>query len=395
MHFPRMGVPARTRTGRRGQGLRGQCRVALFTNRSCPALLLLFGVAGMMLAGIFPRSLSAQAAPSITNGEKLPNAPNPAGQADGAASKADSATLSGTVLDTNGSEVQGATVTLSPASGNGRPISLKSGSNGEFTFAALPAGRFTLKVSGKGWGTYVSPVIQLHAGEFRLVRDVRLPLATSAVVRVEADPEVLAEEQVKIAEQQRVMGIFPNFYTSYDWNAPPLGPKQKYELAFRSMIDPVTFLSAAGIAGAEQYVNAFSGYGGGFSGYAKRYGATYGSALTAHLLGYAVLPSIFHQDPRYFYRGTGTVTSRAMYAISAAVMTRTDSGRWRPAYAHILGSFAAGGLTNLYYPQADRGASLTFINGALSVASYAGDNLVREFIIKKFTTKAKASATQP
>ncbi len=268
----------------------------------------------------------------------------------------------------------------------------QSDSNGEFTFTGMPSGNFELVVSGEGWGTFVSPEIQLHPGDFHIVPNVVLPLTASAVVRVVADRDQLAEEQVHIAEQQRVLKIFPNFYSSYDWNAPPMGTKQKFQLSLRSLTDPVTFAGVAVTAGFEQQANLFPGYGTGAQGYAKRFGAAYADDFTANLLAYAVFPSVFHQDPRYFYRGTGSFGSRALYAISAAVMARGDTGRWEPNYSYILGSFAAGGISNLYYPASDRGAKLTALNGLVDIGEHAGSNLIREFVLKRFTSRARGDS---
>ncbi|MGA8672384.1 MAG: carboxypeptidase-like regulatory domain-containing protein [Terracidiphilus sp.] len=338
-----------------------------------------------------PLVLAGQQAPAVANDRELPNAPGAAaaflapdrGTPVGMASAA----ISGTVLDANGSEVQDAHVVLNSLAGS-EIRSEQSGSNGEFTFTGLPPGDFKLTVSGQGWGTFVSPEIQLHPGDFHFVPNVVLPLTASATVRVVANSDELAEEQVHIAEQQRVLGVLPNFYSSYDWNAPPMGSKQKFQLVFRSLSDPMTFVGAASIAGIEQQANVFSGYGTGAQGYAKRFGAAYADDFTADTLAHAVYPSLFHQDPRYFYRGSGSIGSRALYAISAAVRTRGDNGRWEPNYSYILGSFTAGGISNLYYPAADRGAMLTVVNGLVDIAEHAGTNLVREFVLKRFTSRA-------
>jgi len=108
------------------------------------------------------------------------------------------------------------------------------------------------------------------------------------------------------------VAFIPNFYSTYDWNAPPMGAKQKFQLSNRSIIDPVSFLTVAGIAGAEQYKNVIPAYGGGIEGYGKRYGAALANRVSGTLLGKAVYPSIFHQDPRYFYKGKGSIRSRAL-----------------------------------------------------------------------------------
>jgi len=319
----------------------------------------------------------------------------PATQDPGGAAVKGTAEISGTVLDANGSSVQDAHVELKNLNGT-EPRCEQSGSNGEFTFVDLPAGAFSIVVSGRGWGTFTSPEIELHAGDFRLVSNVILPLTLSTVVRVAANREELAEEQVHIAEQQRVLGVFPNFSSSYDWNAPPLGSKEKFQLALRSLLDPMAFVGAGAAAGLQQEANQFPGYGTGADGYAKRFGAVYTNDFTARMLAHAVFPSLLHQDPRYFYKGTGGIRSRAFYAISAAVMTRGDDGRWEPNYSYLLGVFAAGGISNLYYPPQNRGALLTFTNGLVDVGNDAAGNLLREFVLKRFTSKARLNgAGQP
>jgi hypothetical protein len=191
---------------------------------------------------------------------------------------------------------------------------------------------------------------------------------------------------VQIAEGQRVLGVIPNFYSAYDWNAPPMLAKQKYHLAFRSLFDPVSFLEVAGIAGAEQYEGVFPAYGSGIVGYGKRYGAAFANHASGDILGRAVYPAIFHQDPRYFYKGNGSFGSRALYAVSAAVIARGDNGRWEPSYSSILGNFTAGAISNLYYPASDRGASLVLYNGLADIGATAAGNLIREFLLKDITS---------
>ncbi|HEV2272697.1 MAG TPA: carboxypeptidase-like regulatory domain-containing protein, partial [Acidobacteriaceae bacterium] len=212
--------------------------------------------------------------------------------------------VSGTVLDTNGDVIQGARVVLADRSGHEREV--ESGANGQFSFAALPAGSYEVTVTGKDMGTFVSPRLTLHAGEMRIMSPVVLAVTsatTSVTVSANSEEmkEELSEQQVQIAVEQRVWGVFPNFYSSYDWNAAPMKPKQKFQLAYRSMIDPMAFAGAAGIAGFEQFYNIFPGYGGGVPGYFKRFGAAYTNDFSSRMLSSGVFASMFHQDPRYFY----------------------------------------------------------------------------------------------
>jgi Carboxypeptidase regulatory-like domain len=298
------------------------------------------------------------------------------------------ANISGTVLDTNGNVIQGARVVLSNKAGTDER-ELQSGANGEFEFSTLAPGIYKLTVTGRGMGTFVSPTIPMRAGEMRFVSEVVLPVAaTSTSVSVTGNKEELAEEQVQIAVEQRVLGVFPNFYTTFDSNAPPMGTKQKYKLALRSMIDPVTFAGAGALAGFEQFYDIFPGYGGGIQGYVKRYGAAYANDFSARMLSSAVFASLFRQDPRYFYKGTGSIRFRTMYAISAAVIAKDDNGHRRPNYSHVLGTFLAGAISNLYYPSSSHGLSLTLTNGLVETAGRAGTNLLREFVLKGITSRA-------
>jgi hypothetical protein len=297
-----------------------------------------------------------------------------------------SANLSGTVVDKRGDMLQGAQVTLSGPDGTSVGT-VQSGVDGQFQFKGLQPNVYKLTVTAPGMTTFISSDIPLRAGEFHILPPVTLaisPMTTS--VTVSGNSKQVSEEQVQIAEQQRIVGVIPNFYSSYNWNAPPMLAKQKFQLSIRSILDPVSFLSVAGIAGAEQYENVFPAYGGGIEGYGKRYGAAFANHVSATLLGRAVYPSLFHQDPRYFYKGKGTVKSRALYAISAAVIARGDNGQWEPDYSRVLGHFTAAAISNLYYPASDRGASLVVLNGLAGIGGDAAANLIREFLLKRFTS---------
>jgi hypothetical protein len=114
-------------------------------------------------------------------------------------------------------------------------------------------------------------------------------------------------------------------------------------------------------------------------------GAGYADTVSGTFLGGAVFPALLKQDPRYFYKGTGSKRSRILYAIANAVICKGDNRRWQANYSNILGSLAAGGISNLYYPQSNRGAALTFENTAIGIGGTAVANLFQEFVVKKFT----------
>jgi hypothetical protein len=294
--------------------------------------------------------------------------------------------VSGIVLDVNGGVVAGAQVTLTSAD-SATSQALLTDNGGGFSFSSLAAGKFTLTVTATGLEQATTEIV-LQADEKLAVPEFRLaPAATTTNVQVSVTQTQLATEQLHAQEQQRVLGILPNFYSSYIWDAAPLSAGQKYQLALKSIADPFTFVGTGIFAAAEQWHNTFPGYGSGSEGYAKRYGAAYADEALSRMIGSAILPSLLHQDPRYFYRGTGTKKTRALYAISQAVICRGDNGRMQPNYSYVAGAFASGGLSNLYHPAGDRGIGLTLGNGFLNVGTHALDNLVREFLLRKLTPK--------
>jgi hypothetical protein len=263
-----------------------------------------------------------------------------------------------------------------------------SNSDGQFFFPNVAPGPFQLTVTSVGFEAQTSSGI-LHAGEVATVPPIALAVATNVTdVEVGVSRIEIAEEQIKFEEKQRVFGAIPNFYVSYFRNAVPLTPKQKFELAWKSVIDPITFAAAAGAAGVEQWQGHFEGYGQGTEGFAKRFGADYANAVAGTFVGEAILPALLKQDPRYFYKGTGSKMSRSLYAISMAFICKGDNGKWQPNYSGIIGSLAAGGISNIYYPAQDRdGAELTFENAAIDIAANAATNILQEFLIKKLTPK--------
>jgi len=296
--------------------------------------------------------------------------------------------ISGTVVDESGAVVAGARVKLT-REGQSPIQETLSGNGGQFSFANLAPGPFQLTITSAGFATQTSSGI-LHSGENYIVPKDALAVATAVTdVEVGLTQTEVAQEEVKIEEKQRVLGVIPNFYVTYDPNAVPLNTKQKFGLAWKTTVDPVSLVLTGGVAGVEQALNDFSGYGQGAQGYAKRYGAGYADLVTGTFIGAAILPSLLKQDPRYFYKGTGSKRSRTLYAIANAVICKGDNGRWQPNYSNILGSFAAGGISNLYYPASDReGAELTFETGLIGIGTTAAANILQEFVVRKFTPKS-------
>lgn len=332
-------------------------------------------------------SASATAAPSqslspstVTQADRPANSANPFATAVNSG-----AGIAGTVTAPDGHVIVGAQVTLVAQPANSQQTILTNG-EGAFHFTTLPPGTFQVTVTAIGFAPWVSHDIPLSANQQYQVPEISLEIASaSTTVHAVFTGHDLAEQQLNLQEKQRVLGVFPNFYTSYVWKAEPLTSRQKFQLAWRSSIDPVTFLTTGAIAGVEQWQNDFSAYGPGVEGYAKRYGANYADGFIGVMIGGAILPSILHQDPRYFYKGTGSIRSRALYALSTVVICRGDNGRWQPNYSNVLGTFAAGGISNAYYPANDRGFQLTMENSLIGLAAGGGTALLQEFLIRKIS----------
>jgi len=300
--------------------------------------------------------------------------------------------VSGTVVDRTGAVVGNAKITLMPDGTALAAAAKREGvtdSGGHFIFAFVIPGGFHLTVAAPGF----APAQQggtLHPGEDYVAPQIVLDVARADVdVDVTLSPEQVAEDEVKVEETQRILGVVPNYYVTYDPHAPPLTKHLKVQLAWKTLVNPFSFGITGAIAGFEQAADSYGGYGQGAAGYARRYGASYGDFFSGTVIGGVLLPVLFKQDPRYFVKGTGTTGARIRYAIANAVIRKGDNGRWQPDYSGILGGLAAGGISNLYYPAADRnGARLTFENTAIGIAGNAAGNLLQEFLLKKLTPHA-------
>jgi hypothetical protein len=178
----------------------------------------------------------------------------------------------------------------------------------------------------------------------------------------------LGQEQVKKQEKQRILGVIPAFNSVYEGSVPPLTPGQKFRLMFKSTTDAYVFAFAAVTAGIGQAQNSHAGYGQGVEGYAKRFGANYVDTADGNFWGNAVLPIVLHEDPRYFRLGQGSFRHRLLYSMSTTVWCKRDDGSSGPNYANVMGNLIAGGISNVYYPAADRGLGQTFQSAATVTA---------------------------
>jgi len=201
-----------------------------------------------------------------------------------------------------------------------------------------------------------------------------------------------AEEEVREQEHQRVAGIVPSFNVTYHADAVALSPSEKFRLQFRASVDPYTFAIAAIVAGLGEANDEDSGFGWGPGGYGKRVAAAYGDNVIGNTLGNALLPSILHQDPRYYRLGHGAVAHRFLYAFATTFICKHDNThKWEPNYSNVLGNMIAGEISQYYTPGGDPGKVGSVIETGLTVTfegSFGGE--LQEFwpdISRKFFHK--------
>lgn len=358
------------------------------------AALLIFGVAAQSQVSMPTQTLDTEPGAQVLGilplSDHLPKfafnslLDSPDSQASGRQSWG---SISGTILDRTGAVSVGAKVRLTRK----HPFlsqEVASGNNGQYSFSHVPPGSFQITVTAPGFATQVFSA-NLHPGQVFLVPPIVLAVAvatTRTEVRVEVPTAEVAEAQIKEQEKQRVLGFVPNFYVSYIHNAAPLTPGQKFQLAWKTAVDPVTFLGTGIYAGLEQAADRYPEYGQGAQGYAKRFGAGYADALSGIFIGNAILPSLLKQDPRYFYKGTGTIRSRTLYAIASPVICKGDNKRWQPNYSYVLGSIASGAISTLYVPTDNRNrASLIFENALIRIGEGSLGGVLQEFVLPHLT----------
>jgi Carboxypeptidase regulatory-like domain len=298
-------------------------------------------------------------------------------------------TIVGTAVDVNGDPVPRAQVNLEgplPSDHAG----VVANDNGFFQLEHLrPGVSYHITVGASGFADWVSPDVSLKPSQYLELTGVRLGIAEAVTtVHATVSSEEIATEQVRIEEHQRVLGFIPNFYVVYDRNPAPLTPELKFKLALRATTDPVTFLGTALIAGMDQAADKFD-FQQGTKGYFQRFGASYANGFTDIIIGGAVLPSILHQDPRYFYQGTGTNRSRLLHAISYPFICRGDNGKLQPNYSSLGGYLASGAIANAYYPSSNRGVGLVFSSALVDLGASMANGILQEFVLRRLTPSAK------
>jgi Carboxypeptidase regulatory-like domain len=297
-------------------------------------------------------------------------------------------TILGTVVDTTDDPIPGANVILQGLAGDRLTAITKD--DGGFAFDQAPAGvAYQITVTAEGFAESTSP-ITVEPGENKTLPEIKLRiLAVQRAITVSYSSKEVAAQQLKAEEQQRVLSFIPNMYVVYEPHPEPLTRRMKFHLAYKSLTNPFFFARTAAWAGVQQARDDPSEWHQGAKGYSQRLGAGFADGVTGSLISNAILPSLLHQDPRYFYQGSGTKKSRALHAMWAPFVCKGDNGTWQPNYSQLGGSLIGYSISSAYYPSSDRTAGHLFQNFGIDLGLHVVGSLAQEFILGKFTSRGK------
>ncbi len=295
--------------------------------------------------------------------------------------------MRGTVVDTSDDPIPAATIVLQGPAGDHLTAVTKD--DGTFAFNEAPARvAYQITVTAEGFADWSSS-ITVEPGQEKTLPEIKLRiLAVQRAVTVSYSSKEVATQQLKAEEQQRIFRFIPNLYVTYEPHPEPLSTKMKFHLAYKDLTQPAFFARVAGWAAVQQGAGT-PHWPQDAQGYGKRLGAGLADATTEDLVGNAILPSLLHQDPRYFYQGNGTKKSRALHAVLAAFICKGDNGAWQPNYSTWGGSLIASSVSMAYYPSSDRDAAHVFKNFGVGMGLHVAGGLAQEFILSKFTSRGK------
>ena len=204
---------------------------------------------------------------------------------------------------------------------------------------------------------------------------------------VKPQPGTLKDTPV---ESKRLFGIIPNYRTAGTLHPyVPLSVRQKFKIASQDSFDRGTVFLAAAFAGEGQLSNSNPDFGQGAAGYGRYFGTAYADFVIGDYMSEGIFPSLLHQDPRFFRKGTGSGWSRLTYAIGQVIVTHNDSGKVAFNYSELLGNSAAVAISNAYYPDT-RDASDAVIKLTSQIGVDAASNVLKEFfpdLQRKFSHK--------
>ncbi|HEY4906008.1 MAG TPA: hypothetical protein VIH74_01040 [Candidatus Acidoferrum sp.] len=195
-------------------------------------------------------------------------------------------------------------------------------------------------------------------------------------------PQAPSQDQgpkAQLKQTMQVLGKRSIFFPELAHERKPLTSKQKFQLAIDETIAPSRFIGSLFTAGISQARDSLPDYGQGWDGYGKRYGSSVASNASSHLLGTGLIPSLTHEDPRYFVKLFGSPKSRILYAMTRVLITRTDDGRSTFNWGNVMGGLMAESLAVSYLPDSERTAGKTFTRFGVRLGFSALDNVVKEY----------------
>lgn len=178
---------------------------------------------------------------------------------------------------------------------------------------------------------------------------------------------------------KRVFGVLPNYRTANSADPfVPLTVKQKFTIGLKDSTDYPVYPLAGAFAGLAQLTDQHQFFGQGVAGYARRFGTAYGDQVIGNMMTESIMPSLFHQDPRYFRRGYGNKWKRAGYAATRIFIAPTDSGRQTFNFSEVIGNGIAAGIGNFYYP-GERGLYDNMQRWYTALATDSFSQVLKEF----------------
>jgi hypothetical protein len=191
------------------------------------------------------------------------------------------------------------------------------------------------------------------------------------------DPS-LPEEPIP---HNRALILFAGYDTVHDPDSavPPLRAWQKFELAYRSTSDLSSPIRAGATTLFDRSVGVGPFYGPGGRGFAQLYGYNAANLASTFLFTQAVVPSVFHQDPRYFRKGTGTAKSRIWWALRSEFVGFSDQGSQMPNYAVLVGYAMSTALSDAYLPARNVSVGKSFEGYGIKFGTGFGFNLLHEY----------------
>lgn len=176
--------------------------------------------------------------------------------------------------------------------------------------------------------------------------------------------------------EKRLFGLIPNYRAEQAQETyKPIGAREKFKIARSDSFDWPNFILLAGYAAQSQMAAGGFGHSGGMTEFAKFYGRSVGDQIIGSYLTEAIMPSLLHEDPRYFRMGTGSLRRRAAYSATRVFVSRRDNGRWHFNYSEILGNSAVISITSLYYPESQSASE-----GAERLAMALGNDMISNLL---------------